>query len=301
MVEQRYLGLETPEERLQFCDAYFRAVGAPCVFQSDFYREYELPRDVDKELTDRPYYWLWVEQTGQQVPNTILRLAFNETALERENKRLRDEAWQKFEASHPSEIERMFFRPPTAEWLTLGSFRLQKILESLDIRGRWVCAAEPVTEGAQLIPWLVVNGIISYRCDLVEQRWVSIGVCLVTGQTVVRFTQLLEARTMKPADPHALLRRARVPLMEALRLAQQRLLACAADKPAAWADEARARLQAEMRHVRLYYDSLIRDTDEQDAVVFAAERDRKLAELERTISPRIEVNIVQLGLIGLVQ
>jgi hypothetical protein len=291
--------LREPQERMWFCDAYFRAVGAACKYEADGYREYELPRDVDKELTDRPYYWMWVEQTGQDVPPTVLRCAFTEEAQARENERLRHEALQKLEASHPSEIERMFFRPPTAELVSLGSFRLDKIFLSLHRRGRFACVRDARSPESVHIPWLLVNALISYRCDVLEQEWFSVGVCLVTGQTMGRFMRLLDSIPMEPATPAAILGHARIRPEAGLQTAREVIQDHAFSRPGDWAQDARDRLSEELRQIQLYYDSLMRDAPAEEQPLLRAERQRKMDEAASAMTPRIEVEAVQVALVGL--
>jgi hypothetical protein len=296
--------LRTKEQRLKFCDDFFSAVHAKTTFRASDYREYQLPRDVDKELTDRPYYWLWVEQTGQEVEPTTLRLAFSEIALERENKRLHDEAWSRANQEGLSEVERMFFRPPLAELVTLGSFRLERIMDAVHRRGQFVCA-KPQTQphGAVLVPWLLINAVLSYTCDLTQQRFVSMGLCLTNGQIVEGLWEAISRIPMVDVSPSEVLADAQL-LFEpeaALLHLQTFLTRKVQTQPHRWAVDARQRLHDDLDQLDVYYNSLKTGDAADEEVVITTEHRRKRSELIQRAEPRIEIEISQLALIGLLE
>lgn len=291
--------LRSVAERLEFTDHYFHAVGAQTLRATDYYREFELPRDVDKELTDRPYYWLWVEKTNQEVPPTVLRLAFTEEALLRENARLKAEAEASLEGKNLSDIDRMFFRPPTAELVTLGSFRLEKLYESLDKRGQFACVQPVGQHSGNIVPWLLYNVQLSHRCDMVEQEIASIGICLTNGQIVENFYEMIARLQMTNANPHHLLKASTVPIQEALRQVHAHLERKQFGQSHEWAQAAAARLAKELRQVQTYYQSIFPDISEDEKPLVQAEQRRKEQELKERIGPSIEFVPTQLALVGL--
>ncbi|MCL6516177.1 YqhG family protein [Alicyclobacillus sp.] len=297
------LPLRSAAERLEFCDRYFTAVGAPIVHRSPGYREYQLPRDVDKELTDRPYYWMWVEKTGQEVPPTILRLAFDDAAAERENPRLREEALREAERRGLTDLQRRFFRAPVAERIHLGCFRLDKIYQSLDRRGRFACVMpRRMAEDAVRVPWLMLNLLVSFRCDMTEQEFWSVGVCLRTGQVIERFLHMLERieMTVLP-NPGDILSSAAISLEAALRRAVEHVERRLDRRPHDWANDATMRWQSELAQVRTYYRSILPDVAEEEHDLVAAEQARKEQELEARMRPRIEVELRQMALVVLAE
>jgi hypothetical protein len=294
------VSLRTSAERLTFCDHYFAAVGASPVLQSDNYREYELPRDVDKEMTDRPYYWMWVENMQQVVPPSVLRLAFTEEALKRENERLKAEALTKAEAQGMNDIQRMYFRPPTAEFVTLGSFRLDKLFASLDNRGKFACVMpKSATSTSNLVPWLMINALISYRCDVAEQRFISIGICLSNSQIVERFYEMIQKIEMQPmlpstiSDPHSIgegWKKIRVHLEKKLMRESHN-----------WATDAQQRLSQELVQLETYYRSILPDIPPSEHTLVETEMTRKIRELTERTQPRIDIHCKQVALVGLLE
>ncbi|GGI96047.1 hypothetical protein GCM10010885_02170 [Alicyclobacillus cellulosilyticus] len=295
------LPLRTPEERQAFCEAYFAAVGAKCVYQAEAYREFELPRDVDKELTDRPYYWLWVEQTGQVVPPTVLRLAFTEDAAERENVRLRTEALASPSYQQLSDLEKQFFRPPVSELMTLGSFRFEKLMASVASRGRFASVRPADANAHRTVPWLMVNVRITRRCDLNEQSLWSVGCCLVNRQVVDGFYDAVHRLAMVPCPPRQLLSEARIGLQEAFTAVTQHVERRLRTEPHAWAREAQRRLDDELRQVCTYYQSLLPEVTEEERTILQVERTKKERDVRERYTPRLEVEPVQLALVGLLE
>lgn len=294
--------LRSPASREAFCTQYFEAVGASLEFTSARYREFKLPLDVDKELTDRPFFWMWAEKTGQPIEPTTLRLAFDEAAEARESDRLRKQALAELEARNPTPVERMFFRPPKVELINLGSFRLERIYRSLERRGRFACVVPSCAAAdVKVVPWLMMNAIVSCRCDSVQQEWVSIGVCLANGQSIDQFYQTVSRIPMQPASPSHLLVNAVISMPQAIERAKQRVIAYLQRKPHDWAMEAANRLQAELHQVDTYYNSILPDVSEAEHDIVKADHQRKREELKRKSQPRIEVAINQFALVGLIE
>jgi hypothetical protein len=285
-----------PSARETFCDRFFAVVGAPCMYAKPSYREFQLPVDVDKELTDRPYYWLWVERTGEQVEPTILRLAFDEDVAERESERLKQEAMSGPKFTQLNEVQRMFFRSPTAEYVAFGSFRLEKIFESVKRRGVSACVKETGVKGA-LRPWLLCQCLITYQCDLSKQRIASIGINLHTGQVSTDFLEKVRALDVQPADSTECLSGTKRSVEEGLRFIQDYLREQIEAESHAWADEALARLDSELAGMDLYYDSIRTDIPEEEQPLVELERARKRHEHEERIRPVIDCEVTQMAII----
>lgn len=298
-------GIEIPlrkdEERLQFCEQYFHAVGADILFTSEMYREYRLPRQIDKELTDRPFFWLWAEKTNQTVEPTTLRLAFSAAAKAREDARLQAEHQRQLEDKpFQNPYERMFARAPQAELINLGCFRLNKISESCIERGRIACVTPMQTEpSTQLVPWLMLNGFIQFAADSVSEEWFSVGVCLNNKQTVFRFYEKLQHINMAPFPVFPMLHHTTYTPEDGLLKAQQALEQLIAKRPHDWAAEAHARLQDDLSQLDAYYQSILADHDADSQQKIVAEHQRKRSDLLKKSSPHIDIQWTQMAFVGL--
>lgn len=294
--------LRSVEDRLRFCDEYFTAVGAETTYSAHHYREYLLPLDVDKELTDRPFYWMWAEKTGQAITPTTLRLAFDEETQQYQNSRHREEALAKVNINEMSPMERMFFRPPTTELVNLGSFRLNKLHQSLENRGKFACVVPTnTTDAMKFVPWLVLNGLITYRCDSLEQSWFSIGVCMMNGQSVEGFFDNIKRIPMRLCTPSTLLRHSKLSLHQAIEKGKFAVEQIANRQPKDWASQAGERLHHELLQVDTYYRSILPDIPPDEHPLVQAEHERKRIELIERCSPRIDMEVTQCAFVGLME
>ncbi len=292
--------LRTDTEQLEFCDRYFQTVQSDTVYQSEYYREYVLPLEIDKELTDRPFFWMWAEKTGQKITPTTLRLAFSKEARDRENERLKQEALAKIEGKILTPMERMFFRPPTVELIDFGCFRLEKIFQSIDIRGRFACVISSNGDHNQsCVPWVCVNGNISYCCDSIEQQSFSIGICLQNGQIMDDFFSKVSKIPMTNATPNQILKHATVSIQEAINRSKEHILQIVKIRPSNWAIEANTRLHDEIIRLETYYNSIMYDVSEEEQTILMADLNRKKIDLRNLHTPKINVEWKQIALIGL--
>ncbi len=292
--------LGTNVQRMNFCDRYFQVVQSTVVYKTDDYREYLPSLAIDKELTDRPFFWMWAEKTGQPIEPTTLRLAFSKEAQNQENDRLRQEAIAEIEQKSLTPAEKMFFRPPTCELIDCGSFRLEKIFQSVDRHGKFACVvSQDNTQNRTIVPWLCMNGLISYRCDSVEQQWFSVGVCLLSGQIIDDFFQKIEKISFHEVTSKQILADAIWKVQNAIELAKQHVKQIGMTHPNEWAIEARVRLDEEIKHLETYYQSIIPDIKEDERPLATAEFARKKANLQSLHEPKINIECKQFALIGL--
>lgn len=293
--------LRQSHERLLFCDAYFEAVGAEQLCARPMYREYRLPTDVDKALTDRPFFWLWAEKTNQQVEPTTLRLAFDAVAKDHEDAILRQQFEREREIHPPqTRYEMMFQRPKQTELINLGCFRLDKILDSVRQRGEFVVAIpKNSSTREQFIPWLMMNGIVQYRADSIQEVWFSLGVCLGNLQIVPDFFQRIEHISMCICDPKQLLQQVKNTPDAAIEVIKHWLEKDISERDHAWASDAKMRLQDDLSQLDAYYESITHGRADDERVNLEAEHQRKRTELINKSTPHIRVEPTQIGLIGL--
>ena len=258
-----------------FCRRYFQAVGAPVLVDQPDFLQVELPREIDKELTDRPYYWMYVEATGQEVPNTVLSLSFAPD-VEIEG------------------VEKM-------EFVTLGSFRLNKIIESAQKRGRFarVYQTSGLRAGSLLHPLLLTTYKLSFVADRRRDTMVSYAVHLGTGQVIGDFYSVADGMSFASAPP-ALVQTApqRLTIEQGYEKIRERVTEEIADLDHAWAEEAHLHLEGERDQLQTYYQSLgLVNSDEtksdeekaKKAALLQEEYNLRLQELEWRCAPRIQI------------
>lgn len=272
--------MENKQEIQDFCRRYFEAVGAPILIDQEDFLQVELPREIDKELTDRPYYWMYVEAMGQDVPNSVLSLAFDPD-LEIEG------------------VERM-------EFVTLGSFRLNKIIESTQKRGRITRAYQKVS-AKPLAPYLMTTFKLSFIADRRRDEIVSYGVHLGNGSVVRDLYERVENLAFGESPGiGAMVQPAGLTLEEGYRRLKQSLIEEIEGLDHSWAEEADAHLAQELEQLETYYESLglvnaddakTDDDKEKKAAMYAAERELRIAELKWRCAPRVQVEPFHFGML----
>ncbi|WP_157729451.1 YqhG family protein [Tumebacillus algifaecis] len=270
--------MENQQEIQDFCRRYFQAVGATILVDQVNFLQVELPRDVDKELTDRPYYWMYVEAIGQEVPNSVLSLAFDPDLV-------------------IEGVERM-------EFVTLGSFRLNKIIESTQKRGR-VTKAYQLVNAKPLAPYLMTTFKLSYIADRRRDEIVSYGVHLGTGEVVPEFDARLANLPFRETPPAAaMLQPVQLSLAEGYRRLKASLTEQIERLDHSWAEQAEAHLAQELEQLETYYESLgLLHADEsktaveqeKKAALYAAERELRVAELRWRCAPRVQIEPFHFG------
>lgn len=278
--------MESKEQIQDFCRRYFNGVEAPILVDQPDFLQVELPRHIDKELTDRPYYWMYIEATNQQVPNSVLSLSFRPD-LEIEG------------------VEKM-------EFVTLGSFRMNKLIESTQKRGRYTRVyqkANLVTGGGSYAPILLTTFKFSFVADRRRDEMVSYAVHLCTGQVVRDVYPFVEriAFDEQPALT-ATTPTPRYDFQQGYALIKERVTADIEALDHTWAAEADTHLQSELEQLETYYESLgLVNADEgksdeekvKKAAMYAAERELRIAELKWRCAPRVGIEPFHFGLLYL--
>ncbi|MCL6593081.1 MAG: YqhG family protein, partial [Alicyclobacillus sp.] len=187
--------------------------------------------------------------------------------------------------------------------VTLGSFRLDKIFASLDQRGRFAAVVpRHAPAHAPLEPWLLALALVSRRCDLTEQHYLSAGINLVTGQVADGLYDAvcrIELAPLATHDPR--LKPAQWSVEAAVTRLRRHWEHMFARGPYTWAQEANRRLQTELAQVRAYYQSILPDVPEAERALVTAEQARREREVKERMQPRIEVELRQMALLALAE
>ncbi|PWK06299.1 YqhG family protein [Tumebacillus permanentifrigoris] len=277
--------MQSQEEIQDFCRRYFQAVKAPLLQDEPAYLQVELPRDVDKELIDRPWHWMMVETIYKDIPNTVKHLIFQQD-LQRED------------------MER-------PEYLTFGSLFLSKMIDSTKKRGSCTCGYQQgaMLTGTTLVPVLMITCKLSLIADRCRDEIVSYGVHLLTGEVYHDFYERVEGLTFTP-QPSQLVQ------VETAKLSMQQGFTKIRDQVHSeiqamnhtWAIDAQDNLSREREQLETYYQSLglvNADTQLPDeekaakATLFQAELRLRLEELEWRCAPRVKIEPFQFALLYL--
>ncbi|MFC4304299.1 YqhG family protein [Cohnella boryungensis] len=259
----------------------------------------KLSPDADRALSNRPYYWSFVDRTGTPPETMTYRWSFEHpTMADRTN------------ASPISYVMTESGRVIQEE-VYFGSRRLHQLFEVVQHAGRCVTLFEEPPRG-RLDPlgslpytaWLGVNFKVGYECDMKREELYDWGISLATGIIQERFMDKLKDRRLTPRLPsnvHLLrnglsLRKGMVQLEAAL----ERKLR---NTDFGWAVEAEARRQDELERIRQYYEPMLAhmehpDQREQKELLTARFRQRE-AEIDWQYRPRVSASVLNCGIFHL--
>lgn len=234
--------------------------------------EVKLSTNVDKDLTNRPYYWTFIERTGTKPDTISLNLIFDPEKTETE---------KKGELIHP------------------GSERLKQIFNSTKKRGRVVrLYQQPFnrnkrikynnTKTNQLNLWLGVNYKVEFKCDRKKDKIISLGINLNNGQMKNDFYKFLKTIVLEPTIPaNVSLCSPFITLREAALQLEEWILLEISKENFDWANESHKTLEEELSQIEGYYSEEDQNTDEKD---------QRIEEVERQYSPKIQVSPINYGL-----
>lgn len=239
----------------------------------------KLSVDVDKDITNRPYYWTFVEKTGAEQETLTMTFIFDKEIL-------------------PQGIR--------GEELSLGTPRLKQFFDITKKRGKSVRLFQQFPHNQlnsihlkKLNPWLGVNYKLEFLSDKKKDLILSLGINLATGEMKKDFFQIIKKINLGPVLPsntttvHNFLT-----LREAALQLEEWILHEAKNQDYHWVHEANNRLNEELEQIELYYrtQSEQNDSEELTSTDSNNEMQRRVEELEWQYRPRIEVNPINYGI-----
>ncbi|MBA4495714.1 YqhG family protein [Paenactinomyces guangxiensis] len=232
----------------------------------------QLSIHADKDLLNRPFYWMFVERMNMEPQPAQLCFCFDAD--------LRPEHGR---------VEHLFY----------GSPRFAQMLNSAQKNGQFVrlyqqpqgwerrnYISKPYT------PWLGINFKISYICDQKMDRISYVGINLQNGEVRDGFYQMIQSLSWTsklPAQRHILSPRLTIP--EAVGELEYYLQEQIENEDLTWADEAMQRLEAELNQLDSYYPDETSMSEET-----RKEKKQRRRETIWQYHPRVEIKTINSGL-----
>src|SRR5690625_399342 len=131
----------------------------------------QLTIEMDKALMNRPFYWQYVEATGNTGQPKKITFIMDPNQMEKEG-----------------------------EWIHFGSPRLQQINNHLSNTSKFIHLFESleVHENTMLHTWLLLNYCIMYEGKQKKEELFSIGLNLINGILVFDMMEQLEHLSLVP-------------------------------------------------------------------------------------------------------
>ena len=289
------------EQISQYVMRYLEATQCQITEKTPVYVTVKLSEQADRILTNRPYYWGFVDRTGAEAETMRFTFVFDPSRMPPERAPVsyvtspvpQPPPTEQTPATQPDSIMQRYFgvapaftgggggigRIPT-EHVNFGSKRLDQIMQAAKLEGQFVYlfdqdggqspqATTPALRGNQRSiayePWLLLNLKVEFACDLKREEIHSYGVSTVSGQVQPQFMERLQGRNLAPKlPPHIHTMTWRYTLEHAVQLAEQALLIQIEPYEMDWAIDASERLEIEMIRLAEYYEPLLQQTVQEE-------------------------------------
>jgi hypothetical protein len=312
----------TREQIRDFVMTYLEATECQFLEKSPHHVTVKLSPRADRDLTNRPYYWGFIDRTGAEPETMSFSFIFDPEAHQAAEKakaaREQANAGQPMETAQEDTLLGRYFgavRPLPVlgpgriqrEELAFGSPRLKQIFEAARKGGRYVYLFEepgPRQRTALLPaayePWLGVCFKVEFCCDMKREELHFYGVSLQSGTVDESFQSRIAGKPLVPRLPENIHIEPTRLSLDAGRLAlEQRLTERIQAYDDIWAKEARERLSDELALIDTYYKDLIKDPEPERAQGAMEQYEARREEIRWQYEPRIVVSALGCGIFHL--
>lgn len=317
----------------KFVQRYLDATGCHIVEKSPAHFHVKLSPKADRDLTNRPYYWSFVDRTGTDPETMSLLLVTdkqkydNQTAAAEANTGSARAgtitsagagtagAGAAAVPANAAEaaLGRSFgyihgtlntnIRVPRED-LYFGSRRLNQLFDSSRQGGSYLCLfQEPEKRSSHPLDstaysaWLGVNMKVEFACDMKREEFHSFGVSLATGQCIEQFhDRLLQFRMTPKLPPNVHTAKNALTLTKAAAIAEQTLERKLRNYDYSWAVAAEKRLNEELETINHYYEPLLESAEEENKAQVTEQFERRQDEIRWQYEPRVTASAINCGI-----
>ncbi|QHT61946.1 hypothetical protein GXP70_19475 [Paenibacillus lycopersici] len=301
----------------KFVQRYLEAMDCRIIEKSPAHFQVKLSPRADRDLTNRPYYWSFVDRTGAE-PETMSMLLVTDKAKYDDAAAAVEKPAAALPATPSGNSSEAAFnrsfgylnsslnanaRVPRED-LYFGSRRLEQLFQSVKAGGSYLCLfQEPEKRTSHPLhstaysAWLGVNMKVEFQCDMKREEIHSFGISLATGQVMEQFSdRLLQYRMTPKLPPNVHTAKNAFTLHKAAAIAETTLERKLRTYDYSWADAAAKRLEEELATIRHYYEPLIEGADEDQRAGIAEQYDRRQEEIRWQYEPRVTVSAINCGI-----
>ncbi|AHV96927.1 YqhG family protein [Paenibacillus sabinae] len=316
---------------------YLEATECQIIEKSPDHVTVKLSPRADQMLTDRPYYWGFVERTGAEPQTLSFTFVFDPEKYDAVNdpaprggglgasgaagtiSAAGDAGNPPAAAAGPNDgiLSRYFGVTPMLprlgpglirrEDVTYGSRRLRQIWSAAQTEGKCLHLFEvpgslqrKTLFSAAYEPWLAVCFKVELSCDLKREELHFIGVSLLTGEVRENFGSRLNSMELSPRLPENVhIQPYELSLVKGADLLERRIVSKLSAQDYGWAEAARRRLHGELEIIDAYYGELLKEPDEEKRLAVEEQYNSRRKETVWQYEPHISVSPVIYGLFHL--
>jgi len=298
----------------RFVLKYFEATQSEILDKSPYHIKVKLSPAADRELTNRPYYWSFIDRVNE-TPETMsfLFVTDEEKYDEMISEQHTNENEQKPQTPEEKAMERAYGVIPKPivrvpkEHLHFGSSRLKQLFASTESNGSFVCLyQEPHArslhpyESRPYTVWLGINYVVEFSCDLKREEIHSLGISLVTGHCVEQFYDRLSTMRLSPRIPaNVHIAKNGISYTKALSIAENHLERKLKSYSYDWAEQAHARLEEELERLESFYKPMIAQATDDQKHEIEQLKEKREEEIRWQYEPRVTVSVINSGIFHL--
>lgn len=301
----------------RFVMRYLEATGCQVMERTDSYVTVKFSPEADKDLTNRSYYWNFVERTGAPAETMSFTFVFDPEAYQTSLKAAAANKSAGAPSAQNTILGRCFGIAPGAgtslagpgripsDTVTFGSRRLEQLFDAVLRKGRFVRLFEEPKSGKPnpfasigYSTWLGVNYKVEFICDMKRDELHSLAIHLGTGQIAERFFDAVRSRVLTPKLPSNVhLQPVRMSVDAAVNELESHLYGKIQAYDHRWADEAFVRLAEEQSRIDRYFADLLRsaEADEEKAAAIREQYRNREQEIDWQYRPRIQASVISCG------
>ncbi len=258
------------QEIHNFLERYFTSNHCEIVENQHGYMTVQLTVELDKQLMNRPFYWIYLEKTGGEPNPMKLTLITDQ-----------DKA--------PKDLK--------GELIHFGAPRLHQIFQSSKNLAGFIRLYQqvkgPFQGNVPLHPWIAINVKVSYQCDRKRDILMSLGLHLISGSILENFHERLEKLELTPKIPdYSFTMSPLIKPRSGLNRLQQYIRGFVESDDHSWADAARERWNEDLALLDHFYEGL-------DEMPESYEIEKEA--LREQYEPKVKIDIINGGLFYLTQ
>ncbi|WP_424768956.1 YqhG family protein [Paenibacillus sp. sgz302251] len=308
----------------KFVNRYLEATECAILEKSPSHFTVKLSPHADRELTNRPYYWSFVDRVGAE-PETMTFLfvtdkqkydAVEESKAAQKAAELQDPALTAQDNAANAALGRSlgFIHGSLAaparvprEDLYFGARKLDQLFDAAKAKGSFVYLfQEPDKRNSNpfsstpYTAWIGINMRVEFACDRKREEIHCFGVSLATGQCVEHFyDRLLDHKLTPRLPPNIHVTKNGISFNKALGIVEQALERKLRSYDYSWAADASARLEEELERISSYYTPLLNHALAENKPVIEEQFKQRQEEIRWQYQPRVTASAINCGIFHL--
>ncbi|MGG0822177.1 YqhG family protein [Paenibacillus turicensis] len=301
----------------EYVVSYLESTQCQFIENSPWHVTVKLSPQADRELTDRPYYWGFVDRMNIEPETMSFSFVFDPEGYDEMNTNTQPTNTLGVTSGQPDLLNRYYGSLPPLpvlgpgrirrEDIHFGSARLRQIFNAVKQSGSCVYLFEDpgprqktTLFPASYEPWLAVCWKVEFACDLKREELHFHAISLASGKIDTSFDQrIMDMPLLQRLPENIHIGPTSLSLRDGHGQLEQYLYSSLEKLDTSWATSAKLRLQEELELVDAYYKDLLLVEDEERQAEVKAQLEARRSEITWQYEPRIMISAINCGIFHL--